>query len=920
MPEHDRTSERVRFGPFCLSIAERLLTRDGVPVEIGGRSFDLLATLVEQPGRVLSKRELLKRVWSDVVVEDGSLRFHMAGLRKLLGEGVNGARYIATQVGVGYAFVAPVEPVSASHEAATPIAAAVPPPAPTTINMPARLPHLIGRDTDLALLTERIVTTPLFTIVGPAGVGKTALAVEIAHRIGSAFGDQVTFVDFSLLEDAALVAQMIAGAMMIAVHSDDPLAVILGHIRDKTMLLVLDNCEHVIEAASAVVERIIAGAPRVRILATSREPMRIRGEHVHRLDALAYPEDPYRLGRERLLSYPAVQLFCEHALAGDSALHIDEEAARLIGDMCRRLDGMALPIELTAVRVATHGIEATARLLGERFSLGWQGHRNATPRQQTLQATLDWSYDLLSGIEQIVLARLAVFVGQFSIDAALDIVADEHISADEVAAALDELAAKSLVVPQRARGMGTYRMLEMTRAYAREKLLARGADEAKAIARRHASFYFGEIDAAATQDAEALHDLRALRQQLGNIRSALDWAFGRDGDARLAVRLAAASAAVFLNLSSLVECRTWCGRALSIIQAAQRGTAIEMELQAGLGTALMFTRGNSQAAGTALSRALDVASALDDSWNELRLLGRLHIFHERLGDYADAFGHAERAVRVATAIGEPEALGVAYSLSGISHHLAGDQTRARRELELSLKNSAPSQRNRTIHYGFDHRNRTTIALARALWLTGDADQALHMAKQTVSEADCLDHAVTRCIALVWSFSVHLWADDLEEAEQALIAFADCADTNALGPYIAAAGGLRGELAVARGQAGAALGLLEGSLSRLRAARYELLTTPFSLALARGLILAGRWSEARDLLIAAAERCEANGECVLVPELLRTQATIMNQAHRDRSAAEDALQRAISLAREQGAIAWERRSSAALAEMRTTCGD
>lgn len=908
--------ERVTFGPFCLSVAERLLTKGGQPLEIGGRSFDLLSVLVEQPGRVLSKRELLKRVWSDVVVEDGSLRFHMAGLRKLLGEGENGARYIATQVGVGYVFVAPVEKLSSSSEPAEalPTSAEAQRPAAKTINMPARLPHLFGRDTDLALLAERIVKTPLFTIVGPAGVGKTTLAVEIAHRLGSEFGDQITFVDFSLLQDPSLVPQMIAGAQMIAVQSDDPLAVILGHIRDKKVLLVLDNCEHVIEAASAIVERIIEAAPGAHILATSREPMRIRGEHVHRLDALEFPEEPQTLSRDELLSYPAVQLFCERALAGDSALEVDDEAARLIADMCRRLDGMALPIELAAVRVATHGIEPTARLLGERFSLGWQGRRNATPRQQTLQATLDWSYDLLSAAEQTVLARLSVFVGLFSIDAALEVVADERISADEVAAALDELASKSLVVPQRSRGAGTYRLLEMTRAYAREKLSGRGADDARSTARRHAGFYLAEIDAAAAQDAEALHDLRALRQQLGNIRSALEWAFGDSGDARMAVQLAAASARVFLNLSSLGECRTWCGRALSIIGEEHLNSAIELELQAGLGTSLMFTRGNSQAAGAALLRALDVASTLGDQWNQLRILGRLHIFHERIGEYGVAFGHAERAVRVANAIGEPDALGVAYSLSGISHHLAGDQSRARRELELSLEKSAPSQRSRTIHYGFDHRNRSAIALARALWLTGHSEQALRLAKQTVADADCLDHAVTRCIALLWSFSVHLWAGDVAEAERALATFADCAEVNALGPYIAAAGGLRAELEIERGRGRAVLGALEESLSRLRAARYELLTTPFSLALARGLILEQRLQEAHDLLGSAIGRCEANGERILVPELLRAKAAIASERDEDGSSAEAILQRSIALAREQGAIAWERRSSTDLASL------
>ena len=196
----------------------------------------------------------------------------------------------------------------------------------------------------------------------------------------------------------------------------------------------------------------------------------------------------------------------------------------------------------------------------------------------------------------------------------------------------------------------------------------------------------------------------------------------------MAVRLAAASAPVFLNLSHLIECRTWCTRALGDIMDDQRGSALELELQAALGITLMFTRGNSEAAGNALARALEIATALDDKWNQLRLLGRLHIFHERVGEYAVAMRHAERAVAVAEAIGAPEAIGVAYSLSGISHHLAGDQKTARHALELSLQMSPPSARGRTIHYGFDHRNRSGIALARTLWLSGDAEQAGRLAR------------------------------------------------------------------------------------------------------------------------------------------------------------------------------------------------
>jgi len=896
--------ERIYFGPFCLSPGARLLTRHGAPVEIGGRSFDLLAVLTEQPGRVLSKRELLKRVWSDVVVEDGSLRFHMAGLRKLLGDGVDGARYIATQVGVGYAFVAPVErhgdaPQRRLEESVR----------PSPNNLPPRLPHLIGRESDAALLVERLAYTPLFSIVGPAGVGKTSLAVETGYLLTSTFVDRIAFVDFSMLENMAVVPSMIAGAMGIAVQSDDPLAVILGHIRDQPFLLILDNCEHVIEAVAKTVERIVEEAPQARVLTTSREPLRVRGEHVLRLDALGYPDDLAGLTREQLLAYPAVQLFRERATAADAALVLDDARVRLVAEMCQRLGGMALPIELAAVRVATHGIEATARQLGERFSLGWAGRRTAQPRQQTLQSMLDWSYDLLSERERIVLERLSIFIGPFSIDAALGVVTDAEIGSDEVAAALDALTAKSLIAPDRTRRTGTYRLLEMTRAYAGEKLRARGGEAQASIARRHAAFFLSELEIA-EQDEGVLQDARPLRPQLGNIRSALDWCFGPEGDRRMAVRLAAASAPVFLNLSHLIECRTWSTRALAEIKDDQRGTALELELQAALGITLMFTRGNSEAAGSALARALEIATELDDKWNQLRLLGRLHIFHERVGEYAAAMNHAERAVAVAEAIGAPEAIGVAYSLWGISHHLGGDQKAARRALELSLRMSSPSTRGRTIHYGFDHRNRSGIALARTLWLSGDAEQAGRLAAQFVREAARLDHPLTHCIALIWSFSVFLWIEDFAAAEADLAAFTECAEVNALGPYIAAAAGFRGELDIQRGRTEGALAAVEESLSRLRAARYELLTTPFSIALAKGLAAEGRNSEALALVDATLARCNADGERFAVPELLRLKAGI-GRSDRAGNGARAALLEALALSREQGAHAWELKIAADL---------
>lgn len=897
----------MAFGPFCLSPGERLLTRDGTPVEIGGRSLDLLAALVAQPGRVLSKRDLLKWVWPDVVVEDGSLRFHMAGLRKILGDGENGARYIATQVGVGYAFVAPVQllPASAGNPSPHGPAEAIP-----TGTLPARLPRLFGREGDVQLLVDRIFETRLFTIVGPAGVGKTSLAVEIGHALLPRFSQRAHFVDLGTLEDPALVSSAIAAALGIRVQADDPMAVILGHIRDEALLLILDNCEHLIDAVSTIVERMADAAPSVSILATSREPLRVRGENVHWLGSLDYPEEPADLPLEMLLAYPAVALFVERARAGDSALTIDADTIRLMADMCRRLDGMALPIELAAVRVASHGLEATAALLGERFSLGWSGRRTALPRQQTLQATLDWSYQLLTDVQRLTLERLSVFLGPFSTAAALE-VAGDGIGMDAAAAALDELTTKSLISPDRWGEPGFYRLLDITRAYAQEKLATRGHEELNSTARRHALLFLRELESVWASGGTYKGRAPRFALHLSTIRSALSWSFGPEGDLAIGVPLAAASAQVFLNLSLLAECRTWCERAVAHLGDRDRDTVYEMELQAALGLSLMFTRGNSQAAETALSRALEVAVLLGDRWNQLRVLGRLHIFHERIGDFRTARAWAEMAQEVAGAIAEPEAIAVAASLAGISHHLAGEHAQARRELDLSLRTSVHSDRSRTSHYGFDHRNRSGIALARTLWLQGHAEQAKRLAADTVRSAAALGSPATHCIALIWALSVDLWTGDLENAEADLESFARCAEVNAFGPYVAASGGFRGKLAVEKGNAREALEWIEESLARLHAARYELLTTSFRMALTQGLAQCGRHQEALELVNATIDRCDGNGELFAMPELLRIKASIVDSlAGGDE--VEALLLDSLAWSRRQDAPAWELRTAIDLA--------
>lgn len=907
----------VVFGPFRLVPGKRLLIKDGLPLDIGGRALDILIALAAQPGRVVTKRELLGRVWSGVVVEEGSLRFHMTSLRRILGDGENGARYITTQVGVGYAFVAPIERAVSPPTAMAATDVAQPPVGAGSL---PRRTRLIGREADIELVVGRLAEPRLFTVVGTGGVGKTSLAVEVGHRLAGGTYERVHFVDLAQVEDPALVPSALAGAMGLPVQAEDPVFVLLAHLRTRPLLLIVDNCEHVVTTVSAIVERIRAEAPGTGVLATSREPLRARDEQLHWLHALDFPLETEALTADQLLAFPAIRLFVERISAGYAALKIDLEAARLIADMCRRLDGMALPIELAAVRAAAYGIRATHAMLGERFSLGWPGRRTALPRQQTLRATLEWSYGLLSPSERLMFDRLAVFVGPFSQEAAAQVVSDERVDAVTAAALLDELVSKGLVATDRSEATHAYRLLEMTRAYAREKLAAHGEPAVHAVCFRHAAYYTELLGSLGATPDQVFDRSARLASQLGNIRSALEWSFGPQGDPGLALPLAAASAPLFLHFSLLAECRTWCERATALLALGYFGTRTEMELQGALGLVLMFTRGNSGAAETALRRAMDIAVALDDHRSQLRLLGRLQIFYERIGDFPSSLAWAEQAIGVGDAIGELDAMAVAASLAGVSHHLLGDQRRARQELEKALKYSPPPRRSHTIHYGFDHRNRTGLALARTLWLQGFPDQARQWAERVESDAAALDHPVTHCIALVWTLGIYIWMGDLDKASSSAATFERIAEANMLAPYIAASLGMRGAIAIRAGRSDEAIGWLEESLARLHGMRYELLTTTFEIALAEGLVLSGRHAEAERLVDGTIAHCRRSGDAFALPELLRIKAGAMRALDAGHEAAADTvLDESLTLSRQQGARAWTLRSTMERARWRLERG-
>src|ERR1700726_3790387 len=431
----------LSFGPFSLFAVERLLKKGDEPIPLGGRALDILIALAERPGEVVARKDLISTVWPDVTVEEANLRFQMAALRKALGDGRDGARYISNISGRGYCFVAPVTRSGAEQ--------LVPVTGITTTErvkkLPPRLARMVGRDDTVRALTQQLQEWRFVSIVGPGGIGKTTVAISVAHTLSDGFHDAVFFIDLAVLTDPQLVPTVVASALGFMVQTQDPLVSLLAFIGDKKILLVLDNCEHVIGVAAALAERVGSEAPQAHILATSREALRVEGEHVHLLYSLDCPPEDAGLTATEALRYPAAQLFMERAAASGYGAALSDIDAPIVARCCRRLDGVALAIELAASRVGSLAIRGTAELLDNRFGLLWQGRRTALPRHKTLDEMLDWSYSLLSEREKVVLCQLSVFVGNFTLQAAGSVASETEVDEADATDAVASLVAKSLI-------------------------------------------------------------------------------------------------------------------------------------------------------------------------------------------------------------------------------------------------------------------------------------------------------------------------------------------------------------------------------------------------------------------------------------------------------------------------------------------
>jgi predicted ATPase/DNA-binding winged helix-turn-helix (wHTH) protein len=515
---------RLRFGPFELNVAERSLKKANQVIPLGGRAYDILIALLENAGEVVGKAELIARAWPDVTVEEGSLRVHLSALRKALGDGQFGNKYIANIQRRGYNFIAPVTRLPADHDSGNASAG--------LSNLPPALGRMVGRDNVVLEIQGWLQTEQrLITILGAGGIGKTTVALSVGHGALANFSGAAFFVDLSTISDKEQVIGAIASAVGLDPQLVNPKEALLNFLRPRRVLIILDSCERLVEKTAEIADYIFQNTPDIYILATSREALHVSGERVLRLCPLDCPPEQPGLTASEVLAYPSARLFAERVSARRGDFSLGDDEAPMVAEICRKLDGIPLAIELAAGRAAVFGVRNTVARLGSRLDLLKFGRRTANPRHQTLMATLDWSHDHLSEIERVLLRRVAILVGHFTLEAALAVAQEVGIDESEISGALGNLVNKSLIGVWTSSRGPCYRLLDTTRAYALEKLATSG--EQDSIAERHARFSIQMLES----NPVNLFDLEfteaaanAVRDDLGNIRAAPEWSVGPDGD------------------------------------------------------------------------------------------------------------------------------------------------------------------------------------------------------------------------------------------------------------------------------------------------------------------------------------------------------------------------------------------------------
>ncbi len=869
------------FGPFILHPARRSLFKGDERVPLGSRAFDLLVALLESGGKVLSSEVLTQKVWPGIAVDDANLRVQIGTLRKVL------ARYglmraVETVPLQGYCLIIPARRGFTGGQFGKASDAGD--------NLPAQVSAIFGRTQVVETLVSSLSNRRLTTVVGTAGIGKSTVAVAAARQARELFPDGVYYVDFSPLTDPALVPTALAAALELSVLSGDAISGLHARLDAREILVVLDTCEHVVDAVARLVDSLLSKLPRLKILATSREALRVDGEWIQYLSPLDFPslgEEP--TGKE-FITYSAVALFAERAAAAGVEVTSQDADLRQVAAICRRLDGIPLAIELAASRVGEFGLRALRAELEGSFSILSHGRRTALERHRTLEQALEWSYGLLSLAEQNLLSRLSIFRGPFTAEAVCDLMAVEVSSRTEVGSCLSSLYAKSLVTIVKTENDVLYRLLDTTKTFAANKF-SRTA-EVKNLRRRHAVI-ISEILKQVESRWEVLDSTTWTAHYaylIDDVREALNWSVSVEGNSTLGAILAVRSTPLWFSLSLLLEYGQWLERFLTSSGVlTQLEPEVRVRLWDSFGHAIWHTRGNMPEMADAFKKALAEALEYDFKHGQVRALWGIMISATANGQYEDAVHTLDHFKRLAQSLKETSVTLTYHRMASLSLHYAGDHAASREHAECLLRHpsNAPGRAHQT-GLQFDQRVTARASLARDLFFMGYADQAMEVVAEAEALAVTIGHALSYCYVLsIAAVPIAIWRG---EGERAAVLSRKLLKSSVEHSFVMWNAFARSYLGVleARGEVGVepVVGLL---LLETIATLDE--TCASEIVLSRAENGFGGWS---------------------LPELLRVRARRLLAADQKAKAVEF-LHRSLENARVQKALAWELRAATSLGQ-------
>jgi predicted ATPase len=710
----------------------------------------VLLTLVERASDVVTKEELLQIVWPSMYVDEGNLKVQVAALRKILGDDPEKPQFISSVVGRGYRFVARVQRIDLTDTFPERRSAL------STSNVPAPLSRMHGRAQAISEISGLVRSRRLVSIVGPGGIGKTTIALAVIHTLLDEFEDGIHFIDLAAVTSEALVPFAVASAFKVSVETDNPLASLISFLIDRKLMIVFDNCEHVIETVAPLVETLLKGIHGLHVLATSHEALRTEGEWLHRLGPLEIPGDRIRTLADAM-RYPAVELFVERATSGDQALGFDDYDVPFIVDICRKLDGIPLAIEIAAARVEVFGISGLADRLEDRLDLLTSGRRTAVDRHQTIRKMLDWSHENLGRSEQVLLRRLSIFAGPFGLSAAMMIAGDETLTSGAISEGISSLVRKSLLHPKASARTVTYRLLESTRIYATEKL--GDAGELDRMCWLHGQYCIDMLTRAELDWPDTVRSewLQRHAPVLDDVRHAVSWAFSETGNKAIGVRLTALALPLGMQLGLVDEFRE--RNDIAIAHAASLPVPeLVAEMRLNLFHAYLNTNQSEPVDGSAtgVKRAVELAQVRGRAENIIQPKFLLAGFNMGMANYVAALAHAETVGDIAGRMGDPLATLASQRMLAQTTHFAGFHERS---IALTERVLAHPSINIPLAFGgvqTDRRVSMRIVRARSLWMQGFADQAVEVMNEAVAIAP-EDGPAALCQALSQAACpIYLW--------------------------------------------------------------------------------------------------------------------------------------------------------------------